>query len=432
MRWKISATTLLLIFITFTAVAVNQLQNRNRTLQSEMNGLNQSRNEESSPFNETGSVPPVCVFTNRSSRYESGIILLKISSELNETLQKVSTNQTLLVWVDWNTTFYPHPAVTRDEWEPIVAAKGKIPATTLAPDKPLLWVLVEIAAGKVQNLTLAKQTVKISLVKIGGWDYWNEGEVYINKISALTLLVMERVERECPQAKISVGIRFTEKISRETAENIQALIENLGGTMVFKSYHKFPRDFLGASVPFNAIREIAKQPYVKRIWVDEPLGLRCVAPQISDKTEIKVNATQYPFKLTMSLSKTELKLGDPVNISLFLEYTGNENLTLVFSCGKDQLSFTVYDEKNSSVYDKYSNTVYAAIYMPTAVVLGWYQNITYTWYQEDGLVYQGIGQDPPAYYNKVSAGTYHIVGVFISHTLNLTIETPPITITILE
>ncbi len=155
-------------------------------------------------------------------------------------------------------------------------------------------------------------------------------------------------------------------------------------------------------------------------------------PNSDTNQPVTVEASNYPLSLSMTIDKTVFELGEPVKITFRLENIGNETLNLYFSDGNDAYDFIVYNESNTIVYRKYYDTLYPQVHTPSKMEPGEARGRTWAWWQVDGLVYQGLDKDPPAYYEKVPPGTYHITGLFISHTLNITVETPPITITILE
>jgi len=143
----------------------------------------------------------------------------------------------------------------------------------------------------------------------------------------------------------------------------------------------------------------------------------------TSNSPLTVEATNYPLRLSMTINKTEFKLGEPINMKFTLKNIGNK--TLVLYTDRDMLSFIVYDKAGSEVYNEYRHVAYThstyRIHPDEELSFG---NVT-TWYQKVEP-YQNfhLGNAPP--------GTYHIIGEFISISLNLTIRTPPITIKIVE
>lgn len=146
---------------------------------------------------------------------------------------------------------------------------------------------------------------------------------------------------------------------------------------------------------------------------------------------LSAEATQYPLKLTITIEKTTYQLKEPVNITLSLTNIGNENVTIQFP--RDRDDFIVYDENFIKVYREAENAVYdAAVHPPHIMKPGETGNFKLTWYQSTGWEVVGrVGQpDFKIIHYWAEPGVYYIVGVFISSTYNLTLQTPPIRITI--
>jgi len=145
---------------------------------------------------------------------------------------------------------------------------------------------------------------------------------------------------------------------------------------------------------------------------------------------IMVEASHFPLKLTMILNKTTFEVEEPVNFTLVLENIGNETLTI--HSGGDHFSFIVYDKNGSKVYEP--DPVWLAVYvppehLPPGLALR-AQGPWLAWYQQYTPIFRGWGEEPLFEYRKAPPGAYQIVGQFISHTLNFTIETPTVIITI--
>lgn len=141
---------------------------------------------------------------------------------------------------------------------------------------------------------------------------------------------------------------------------------------------------------------------------------------------VMAEASMFPLKLTIILNRTTFKVGETVNMTLLLENIGNE--TLPFKYGNDRFSFVVYDRYGSRVYKP--NIAYLAQIIPLPLPPGLSQSCTLTWHQEYDPIFRGFDQDPLYEYRKVPPDIYQIVGLFESHTLDLTIETPPLIATI--
>lgn len=144
---------------------------------------------------------------------------------------------------------------------------------------------------------------------------------------------------------------------------------------------------------------------------------------------IMVEASHFPLKLAMVLNKTTFEMGEPVNMILQIENIGNETLTLHYYGGADHFSFVVYDKNGFKLYEP--DRVWPTLYMPPEHVPPGLARIAQdTWHQQYNPIFRGWGEDPLYEYKKVPSGAYQIIGQFISHALNFTIETPPVTITI--
>jgi hypothetical protein len=140
---------------------------------------------------------------------------------------------------------------------------------------------------------------------------------------------------------------------------------------------------------------------------------------------VSVEGTHFPLKLTMTLNDTELKEGEPLNILLSLENTGNETLTLYFADGGDRFDFTIYTESGACVYRYGYDTVYPQIHIPEQMRLGDTRNLTREWGQVTNAIYDP-NHDPHTYYNAVPPGTYQIKGAFFADTLRFNMSTPEI------
>jgi len=143
-------------------------------------------------------------------------------------------------------------------------------------------------------------------------------------------------------------------------------------------------------------------------------GLKTTTLMEEGNGGVVVEATKFPLKLTMVFNKTTFEAGKIVNFTLILENIGNETLTIYWG-PVDHFSYAIYDKSGSKVYEP--DSAWLAIYMPPShlpralacvAVIPWHQPYDFL------------------------PGTYQIVGLFISHklSLNLTIETSPVTVTL--
>ena len=139
---------------------------------------------------------------------------------------------------------------------------------------------------------------------------------------------------------------------------------------------------------------------------------------------VTVEASDYPLNLSMTINKTVFRLGEPVKIRLRIKNIGNKTLVLSFG-DRDRPSFIVYNEEGSEVYRFLRHVLYPTMYNPVKISPGdefSFGNYT-VWYQKVEP-YQNY------HLNDAPPGTYHIIGEFVSTSLDLTIQTPPITIKI--
>lgn len=143
-------------------------------------------------------------------------------------------------------------------------------------------------------------------------------------------------------------------------------------------------------------------------------------------SSFEAGATQYPFKLTISLEKTSYKLKEPINITLYMQNIGEES---IFLRHPKQFDFIVYDDVFNKVYKLGEHSGWVALWQPPIEVEpGEIVNTTRTWYQDIGFerVEPGL-----IHYYWAKPGTYFVTGVFSSATYNVTLETPAIRITII-
>jgi hypothetical protein len=157
-------------------------------------------------------------------------------------------------------------------------------------------------------------------------------------------------------------------------------------------------------------------------------GLKAVTmtEENGDGGGVMAEASLFPLKLTMILNRTTFKVNETVKMTLLVENIGNE--TLPFKYGSDEFSFVVYDRYGSQVYR--ASYAYLAQIIPLPLPPGLSQSHTLTWYQDYDPIFRDFDQDPLYEYRKVPPGMYQIVGLFESHTIHLTIETPPLRVTI--
>jgi len=133
---------------------------------------------------------------------------------------------------------------------------------------------------------------------------------------------------------------------------------------------------------------------------------------------LEAEATQYPFRLTITLNKTKFSLGETVNITLRLRNIGNETKYLLV--GRDVVSCIVYDEANSTVWNEIYHLVFIAARLSKRIDPG------------EEIVFESYWKQTDDSKVKVPPGTYHIVGALYCGYYIIKIKTPPITITIVE
>lgn len=138
---------------------------------------------------------------------------------------------------------------------------------------------------------------------------------------------------------------------------------------------------------------------------------------------VEAEATEYPFKLKITLEKTTYKLGEPVYVTWTLINIGEENVTLFSS---DMFGFLIRDENFNHVYRRGSRGLAVVVpYPPTPP--GENRTSTDVWrqvYDDQILKLQNT------YYvlKKVSPGTYYVSGYSWISTYNVELETTPVRI----
>jgi hypothetical protein len=147
------------------------------------------------------------------------------------------------------------------------------------------------------------------------------------------------------------------------------------------------------------------------------------AGNVQTNGPVTVEGLNYPLKLAMTLKKTNLTLGEPLDLAFSLENVGNETLTLIFSCGRDAFDYAIYNESDALVYSRLRDWVFPQIITYEYMRPNETRCFIVAWPQFGELVYVGLHNNPPCYYDTVPPGTYSIRGAFRSRTLNFTLET---------
>ncbi len=233
---------------------------------------------------------------------------------------------------------------------------------------------------------------------------------------------------------------FTDGVDRESF-----VVYDEAGSQVYEDIHYYPAVHIPFMLPPSLSTSLTPTWYqnlplgsykIVGLFISGSLGFTLETQPVTITIEetggggVMVEAVHFPLRLTMVLNKTTFEFGEPVNMTFQIENIGNETLTFHYHGGADHFSFVVYDKSGSKVYEP--DRAWLALYMPPTPVPPGLALVTQdTWYQQYNPIFRGWDEDPLYEYRKVSPGTYQIVGLFISHTLNFTIETPPVTITIL-
>lgn len=144
-------------------------------------------------------------------------------------------------------------------------------------------------------------------------------------------------------------------------------------------------------------------------------------------SSVEAEATEYPFKLIITLEKTTYKLTELVNATWTLMNIGEENVTLYHSA--DTLfDFVVYDEDFIHVFRYRSEWGIPMVYHPFAPIPPGHR-ITLTGFWDQ--IYDGSGNVKQELWHKeVPPGTYYVSGIFSSATYNVKLRTPAIRITV--
>jgi len=140
---------------------------------------------------------------------------------------------------------------------------------------------------------------------------------------------------------------------------------------------------------------------------------------------VKAEATEYPFKLKITLEKTTYKPRELVYVTWSLTNIGEENVTLYSS---DMFGFVIRDENFNHVYRKGSR-VSMVLYPFPPIAPGKNRTSTDVWRQ---VFDDQILKLQNTYYvlKKVLPGTYYVSGYSWISTYNVELETPPVRITV--
>ena len=97
----------------------------------------------------------------------------KFSEELRATLSNLSSNDTLLVWLDVYIPPLPDGNVylSSSDFSPVTDTGAKIAGVTFSPNRQLLWYLVEARAEQVSSLANLPIVQNVSLAMIGVWNW---------------------------------------------------------------------------------------------------------------------------------------------------------------------------------------------------------------------------------------------------------------------
>ena len=150
-------------------------------------------------------------------------------------------------------------------------------------------------------------------------------------------------------------------------------------------------------------------------------------------SSVETEAIHYPFRLMTSLENATYNLREPINIPLYLENIGNENVTLEYPTAK-HFDFVIYDKNFNQIYRLGENRGFVAIWLPPRnMEPGETINATLTWYQETGWeVISRVGQpDFEIRYYWAEPSNYYVIGIFTSATYDINIQTPAMRITII-
>lgn len=188
----------------------------------------------------------------------------KVSPDLRDTLNEVSGDTVILVWVDWNASL-----CSSEVWEityKIGSLGGRARGAAFSPNREYVWYLVEIRADKVCAIADIKNVKLLSLAYEGGWKWDQPSHHY--KVSPVLELQLDRMKRQYVDEKIDLEIWF--KLTGDKDKSlgwIRNIVESLGGEITWVGLFDFNwgEGQVVASIPFNNVDSLRSNDSI--VWV---------------------------------------------------------------------------------------------------------------------------------------------------------------------
>lgn len=210
------------------------------------------------------------VYTVLSSNLGNYVRNSKISPDLRNTLNEVSGDKVILVWVDWNASLG-----SSEVWEitnKIGSLGGRARGAAFSPGREYVWYLVEIRADKVGAIADIKKVMFLSLGYEGGWKW--DLPLHYYKVSPVLELQLDRMKKQYVDEKIDLEIWF--KLSgdeNKSLEWIRNIIEGLSGEITWVGLFEFEwgEGQVVASIPFNNFDSLRTNDSILRVRPEVPL-----------------------------------------------------------------------------------------------------------------------------------------------------------------
>ena len=205
-----------------------------------------------------------------SNSPENDVRNSKISSELRDTLDKVSGDKVILIWVDWNASL-----PSSEVWEityKIGSLGGRARGAAFSPNREYVWYLVEIGADQVGSIADIEKVTSVSLAYEGEWK-WDLPYHYY-KFSPVLELQLDRMKKQFLDEKIDLEIWF--KLSGDKEKSlrwIRNIIEDLDGEITWVGLFdiKSGKGQVVASIPFTNVDSLRTNDSISRIRPVMPL-----------------------------------------------------------------------------------------------------------------------------------------------------------------
>jgi len=211
-----------------------------------------------------------------------GSNVLKVSNDLETTLNKLDPNDKLLLWLDVYKPPLPDGSMylSSNDFSPITDTGAKIAGVTFSPDKQQFWYLIEANSASVSSLANLSMVQNVSLATVDIWGWWDKNWRRETPIEPLLNMTMQRVNNDFPDVKVPVIINYADIEQNETRKSkighseiiskITELVKSIDGEVVRIGI----AEYILANVPPTALSRLVENKYVKSLETDRPACLR--------------------------------------------------------------------------------------------------------------------------------------------------------------